>query len=350
MWRRMRIEKNHINNDTSKKILSNHYFLNISKIDDGYVLFRTFNDRVFYIDISNQVFSQINLFQISVYIILVMSIFTYFVSLYFVRISLWSLNKLVDYSKNMSLENLDRKIHIEWPEDDEIKIVAKSFNRSLEKISMQTNALKDFIANASHELKTPLMEISSEIDYSLKSQNYKEGLDNLKNDIKRMDSLLENLILITKIDADTKLKTKKVAIDKLIVHIMNHLSKQYKDKKISFDMSEIHEIYKEANKPSVEMILNNLIENAFKYSKTCGKIAIILDKHHISVKDNWIWIAKKNIEKIWDRFWQEDESKTEDNSFWVWLYIVKRLVQLHDWQIEVESKKWKGTTFTILFD
>ena len=349
MWRRMRIEKNHINNDTSKKILSNHYFLNISKIDDGYVLFRSFNDRVFYIDISNQVFSQINLFQISVYIILVMSIFAYFVSLYFVRISLWSLNKLVDYSKNMCLENLDSKILIEWPENDEIKIVAKSFNRSLEKISIQTNALKDFIANVSHELKTPLMEISSEIDYSLKSKNYKEGLDNLKNDIKRIDSLLENLILITKIDADTKLKTEKVWLDKLLTNILKNLSKNYKNKQINV-VKRTDEIVVDANRPSLQIILNNLIENAFKYSNPWGIVEIVLDKQYISIKDNWIWIAKKNIKKIWDRFWQEDESKTENNSFWVWLYIVKRLVQLHNWQINVETVKWKGTTFTILFD
>jgi signal transduction histidine kinase len=69
---------------------------------------------------------------------------------------------------------LDKKFEIIGREDDEINILASKINTMTDRINKQTLALKDFISNASHELKTPLMSISSEIDYSLKAKQYKE--------------------------------------------------------------------------------------------------------------------------------------------------------------------------------
>jgi len=91
-----------------------------------------------------------------------------------VKSSLSKLNDLVDHVKKLNVDNLHNKINIEGPKDDEINILAIKMNEALEKINKQTNSLKDFVSNASHEFKTPLMTINTEIDYAIKSKKHKE--------------------------------------------------------------------------------------------------------------------------------------------------------------------------------
>jgi signal transduction histidine kinase len=79
---------------------------------------------------------------------------------------------------------LNEKIEISGHPDDEINRVSQKFNEVFEKIHKQTLSLKDFITNASHELKTPLMSMSTEIDYATKTKKYEEGLINLKQQVK----------------------------------------------------------------------------------------------------------------------------------------------------------------------
>jgi len=91
-----------------------------------------------------------------------------------VKTSLEKLNYLVEHVKDLDLDNLHNKLEIIGAEDDEINILAKRMNEAMEKINRQTLALKDFISNASHELKTPLMTMNSEIDYAIKSKKHKD--------------------------------------------------------------------------------------------------------------------------------------------------------------------------------
>jgi signal transduction histidine kinase len=72
------------------------------------------------------------------------------------------------------------------------------------------------------------------------------------------------------------------------------------------------------------------------------------DKEFI-VKDSWVWIDKNNLNKIWERFWQEDRSKTDTKSFGLGLYLTKLLVEKHGREIKVESQKWKWSEFKIVF-
>ena len=80
-----------------------------------------------------------------------------------------------------------------------------------------------------------------------------------------------------------------------------------------------------------------------------GSVKITLNSREFIIKDTWIWIKKENLEKVWDRFWQEDSSKTDITSFGLWLYLVKLLVEKHWWNIEVKSTQWKWSEFRITF-
>lgn len=349
------IFKNHFLNNITINIESEEYQIlknniiikNISKSDEKYFYFENFWVKVVVLDISPQINSQKNLIIITLYLLFLFGVLSYFISLYFVKSSLSKLNDLIDHVKKLNVDNLHNRINIVGPDDDEINILAIKMNEALEKINKQTNSLKDFVSNASHEFKTPLMTISTEIDYAIKSKKHKEWLENIKWEISSFNSLLDELVLISKIDSEINLKKDKKNIFEILEKNLNNISKNYKDKNIKI-IKKIDKVEKMVHNSSFEIISKNLIENAFKYTES-WKIEIILNEKEFVVKDTGIWIEKKNLDKIWERFWQEDSSKTDKKSFGLGLYLTKLLVEKHWWNIEVRSKKWEWSEFKILF-
>ena len=320
----------------------------ISKLWDSYFYYHRVNDTVVVRDITPQIQSQKNLLITSIYLLIFSAILAYIVSLYFVKSSLRKLNDLVDYVKWLDLNNLEKKYEIIWPENDEINVLAMKINSATDKINKQTLALKDFISNASHELRTPLMSINSEIDYSLKSKEYKEWMENIKWEILNLNNLLDELVLISKLDADSEFKKFNKNISEVVSSVSKMIEKKYKGKWLKMELKCDDNVEKMVHNSSFEIIAKNLIENAFKYTDEWS-IEITLNDKEFSVKDTWKWIKKENLEKIWDRFWQEDSSKTDITSFGLWLYLVKLLVEKHWWNIEVKSNQWKWSEFKIMF-
>ena len=319
----------------------------ISKLWTSYFYYHKINDTVIVREITPNVQAQKNLLFISIYLLVFFGILSYILSIYFVKTSLNRLNDLVEYVKWLNLNNLDKKFEIIGREDDEINILASKINAVTDRINKQTLALKDFISNASHELKTPLMSINSEIDYSLKAKKYKEWMENVKSEIWNINDLLDELVLISKLDSGTELNKTDKDVSQVVKSVVNMIEKKYNDKWLKLSM-KLDKVEKKVHNSSFEIIAKNLIENAFKYTEKWS-IKIILNEQEFSVKDSWIWINKENLEKIWDRFWQEDSSKTDTTSFGLGLYLVKLLVEKHWWKISVESEKWKWSEFKILW-
>ena len=318
----------------------------ISRLGDSYFYFHAVNNDVIVRDITPNIQAQKNLLTTSLYLLLILAVLSYLLSIYFVKSSLRKLNDLVDYVKWLDLNNLEKKYEIVWPENDEINVLAMKINSATDKINKQTLALKDFISNASHELRTPLMSINSEIDYSLKSKEYKEWMENIKWEILNLNNLLDELVLISKLDADSEFKKSNKNISEVVSSVSKMVEKKYKDKWLKLELKCDDNVEKMVHNSSFEIIAKNLIENAFKYTDEWS-IKITLNNKEFSVKDTWKWIKKENLEKIWDRFWQEDSSKTDITSFGLWLYLVKLLVEKHWWNIEVKSNQWKWSEFKI---
>ena len=330
-----------------KDLQENTIFMQISKLWDEYFFYDTLeNNRIVVKHITPNVQAQKNLLLTSIYLLIFSAILSYIVSLYFVKTSLRKLNDLVDYVKWLNLNNLDSKFEIVWPKNDEINILASKINDATDKINKQTLALKDFISNASHELRTPLMSINSEIDYSLKAKDYKQWMENIKSEILNLNNLLDELVLISKLDADTELKKSNKNVSDVVVSTSKMVEKKYKDKWLKLELKCDDNVEKLVHNSSFEIIAKNLIENAFKYTNE-WKITIKLNDKEFSVKDTWIGIKKENVEKVRDRFWQEDSSKTDVTSFGLGLYLVKLLVNKHWWNIELKSTEWKWSEFRI---
>ncbi|MFZ2150648.1 MAG: HAMP domain-containing sensor histidine kinase [Candidatus Absconditicoccaceae bacterium] len=338
-----------INSNEGKAILMSKKRKSIIEIEDYYFIYKIFDNKVYVTNITPHINIQKNLIFTSIYLTLIFGIISYIISIVFVETALKKLNKLLHFLESVNIDNLHNKIDISGHPMDEINRLSLKFNETLEKINKQTLSLKDFVSNASHELKTPLMAISTEIDYVKKSKKYIDGLNNIKDQLQNMNSILETLTTISKIESTQNLEFKETNISKLTHTTIDTLQKLYLHKQIIIKSKISANIIKSVHPQSFNIIIKNLLDNAFKFTPKEGKIEINLDKDKIEIKDSGIGIAENNLDKVWERFWQVDSSKTDTKSFGLGLYLTKILVQKHGRQIYIKSEIKKGTTFTIKF-
>ncbi len=192
------------------------------------------------------------------------------------------------------------------------------------------------------------MAMSSEIDYIIRAKDYNSILK-LKEYIKTMNDLFEQLLLITNIENTEKLPQKFENISIRTKVLVSTLQKKYTDKDLSFELNIKDNITINCHWPSFDMILQNLLDNACKYTKNKWNIKIQLNEHNLIISDDWIWISNHNKEKIRDRFWQEDPAKSDRKSFWLGLYLVKKLIDLQKWTVYIDSEVNEWTEFSVNF-
>ena len=343
--------KLHLNSDSeeAKELLSQKNILWIYKVDGYYLYLQKDWNFLQVNNVTPQVELQYSLLWVSIAILIVWILLSYIASLFFVKTALKKLNTLNEALESLDIDHLHHRIQIEWAEDDEINKVSKKFNQALEKISNQTLWLKDFVRNASHELRTPLMWISTLVDLARKSKNYDESLKEVKEEIKRMDELLDSLLLITRIEETVKLDKEKYDIVKSLNTTLKQLTLEFEGKDIVLNQDIPEVLFKEVHKQWWESIMTNLLRNAFKYVPEKGEINVSLDENCFKVWNSWSWIAKENMEKIWERFWQWDSSNSDRKSFWLWLYLSRLFAEKQGFELYCESEEWKWVTFILKF-
>lgn len=254
---------------------------------------------------------------------------------------------------------------------DEIGILSNSFNnmmdenkRLLDDVLNYDRLKTEFIANMSHELKTPLNIIFSTAQlFSLYINKY-ENLDNvdklnkytdtIKQNCYRLLRLVNNLIDISKLDSGfmvLNLKNQNIVevIEAITLSTVDYIKSM--SRTIIFD-TDIEEKIMAFDEENIERILLNLISNATKFTKAGATIEVsVYDKNDyviISVKDNGRGIPEDKLQQIFQRFKQVDPllSRNHEGSG-IGLSIVKSLVEMHDGKIDVKSKYNEGTEFII---
>lgn len=214
----------------------------------------------------------------------------------------------------------------------------------------------DFFSNASHELKTPLTSILGYLELIdkgiLQNEDEKEAISESIKEAKKMKDLLKDMLIINNLDSNKQLKKEEVSLKETIDEIISSLRPLLLSKEIIVTTNE-DDFTILADKKDIERLLINLIENAIKYNKDKGKIIITLNSNDktFKIEDTGIGISSENINRIFERFYRVDNSKTEKNieGTGLGLAICKHIAQLYDYQIEVQSKLAIGTTFTVHF-
>ena len=234
----------------------------------------------------------------------------------------------------------------------------KETNYKLNEIYNQKN---NFLSITSHQIKIPLISVIWHIKMILEwsfwkiSNDIKNNLEDIHFKLKNLVLLTEDIIDITKIESWDNNIFEDFNLVELLKTIENNFSNIYNKKNINYSFfSEINwywNIY--SCKYSIKKIINNLLSNAIKFTNTWWEISVLLKedwKHYIiDFIDNWIWIEKKDIDKIFNNFisiwWNKNNI---DWYTWLGLSIVKELLINLKWKIEIKSEIWIWSTFTII--
>ncbi len=218
---------------------------------------------------------------------------------------------------------------------------------------------RDFVANASHELKTPVTAIRMVIetlidDETLSCEMQNEFLNRVRNQSLRLSSIINDLLTLSRIESKSDdIKHAPFDLRDCIRSAEALLSPLGKKKEVSMDFTlpgQSVEII--GNKQEMSEVVDNLIDNALKYSQPGGSIKVSLiqngQKAILEVTDTGIGISPKDQQRIFERFYQVDKVRSrESGGTGLGLSIVKHIVQAHQGTIEVESSLGAGSTFRV---
>lgn len=219
--------------------------------------------------------------------------------------------------------------------------------RSLKPAEESMKRLEQFTQDASHELRTPIAVLNSSLDLALKTKNYEEGILSAKEDIVRITLLTERLLELARLDR-LALQKEKIDLSALIERSVEGLQKMASKASVELIADVKPGIRTLADPTLARQMLENLIGNALKFTPKGGKITVSIRGNHLTVTDTGLGISSEDLKRIFDRFFQSDDTRSY-GGFGLGLALVKRIVDLHDWNVTVKSEHGKGTEFVVTF-
>lgn len=334
--------------DIAEELGHNTIIRRLAKIDDEYILYARQWDTIRVSTVTRLVESQIQLIQLFVILMVIFAVLTYLVSLFFVKSSLRNIQKLVSYVDKLDIHSLDTPVPLEGPEDDEIRKIGSALQSTLNTIKEQTDSLRDFVTHASHELKTPLMSLSSTMDAAHKTGKYADYIPKLKSNIQSINNLFDTLLSITKREHHTISKS-SVDIVPILHTIHEELQTMYTDKKIVCTLHTPKEKIISSHIDICRIVFHNIIQNAYKYTPEWGTIDIKLDKNTLTITDTGPGIPSEDQQNIRQKFRKNHSKKWSSQWFGLGLYLVQLLVKKQWRKINVANGKKAGAVFTITF-
>ncbi|MEO8232183.1 MAG: two-component regulator propeller domain-containing protein [Ignavibacteriota bacterium] len=228
------------------------------------------------------------------------------------------------------------------------------------KIREIENMKSRFFTNLSHEFRTPLMLIKGPVEQLLSNKKVDQSVQIklIKRNSEKLQNLIDQLLELSQLEASSiELKAKKENLVSIVRGIFFSFSALAERKNIKLNFQSVNdEILTWIDRDKFEKILNNLLSNAFKFTPDSGTINIEIvntlinniEYTTVAIKDSGIGIAEDMVEKIFDRFYQVDDStKRAYSGSGIGLSLVKELVDLHEWKILVHSKLGFGTEFIL---
>lgn len=264
-------------------------------------------------------------------------------------------------AEKISQSNLSQRIRINEGREDEIGRLVKTLNSLLDRLENSFYRQKQFNADVSHELKTPISVIKAQIEEAIDSEkkltsDQKNILLTIKKQIDQMNQLVSQMLLLAKVDGKNIKPDKEefdlnVVVD-TVIEEMNNLASE-KNISIKKEIREGQGFRMKADLSLITQLLLNLLDNALKYSKDSGKIKIILTKldgfYRLNIIDNGIGIAEEDLDDIFKRFYRVDKSRSREyGGTGLGLSICSWIVKIHGGEINVKSSLKKGSDFEIL--
>ena len=254
--------------------------------------------------------------------------------------------------------NLKARVRVEEDYSEEVEELALAFNNMASSLQKSEYRRQEFVANVSHELKTPMTTISGYVDGILDGTIPPERRDHylhiVSDETKRLSRLVRSMLDISQLQKEQGIpEDKKVHFDleECAGQVLITFEKKINDKHLNVDVNfPEHPVYTVANRDYITQVIYNLIDNAVKFCPEGGTLGLKIregsDKAYVSVSNDGETIPPEELSLVFDRFHKLDKSRSQNRDGWgLGLYIVKTIVCSHGENISVTSKDGK-TEFT----
>ncbi len=277
------------------------------------------------------------------------------VAIYFVTNSMTKpLREMAAAARSFSTGDFSVRVPAEG--EDEIAQLARSFNHMADSMADLESVRRSFIANVSHELKTPMMTIGGFIDGILDGtvpeEKRKQYLLIVSEEVKRLSRMVKSMLSIARIEAgDMKLNPTDFDINELVCRTVFAFEQKIEEKKLEIMGLESDEVFVKADNDLIHQVVYNLIDNAVKFVNEGGYISFsyaVKDGNvFVSVKNTGAGIAQQELPRLFDRFYKTDKSRSLDKTgVGLGLYIVQTIVNQHKGDLLVKSVEGEYTEFT----
>ncbi len=270
--------------------------------------------------------------------------------------SIQPIEEIIQKTNQITQKNLNERIPA--PElEDEIGQLTRAINNLLGRLEQSLKREKQFTSDASHELRTPLSVLRGTLEVLIRkprsSDEYEQKIKTALGTIDRMSALIDQLLALARVENSKNLVKEELELVAFLEELADHTSLE-QHRKITFQPQVSLPIYLKTNEKSLEMILDNLLQNAIKYSPINSDIFLRVGKSgthpYIEVADEGSGIAQEHLEQIFDPFFREKEALDQGiPGTGLGLAIVKKLAQESQINLSVVSKKEVGSTFRLDF-
>lgn len=265
---------------------------------------------------------------------------------------------IADEVKEISAHNLARRIAT-GESRDEWNRLAHTLNQLLNRLQDSFQMQQRFIANASHELSTPLTSISSQLEVSLqrerKAEEYRNVMKSILQDVRHMSKLTQTLLEFAKASGSAGgIEINKLRIDEILLRLPAEVTKLNGQFTVLLSFDNLPEddesLLVFGNEELLFTAIKNIVVNACKYSEThesIVRLALNEQKILVTIDDKGKGISKSDLQNIFEPFFRVEENRTT-KGFGLGLSLANRIIKLHKGEIKVSSIVGHGTTFTII--
>lgn len=263
------------------------------------------------------------------------------------------ISNMIKTMEEIEMSGVPKTITIQNKTKDELHTMARTFNRMIHRLQENMEKQKQFVSDASHELKTPLTIIMNYADFlrrhGLENQEMaNEAINAINSEATRIQKMAQTLLDLATLENESFLEMNELNLVSLCQSVLNQIKPVYK-REISLHYEEDPFITR-ADELKIKQVIIILLDNAMKYSKDRIDVFIEKDKQHaiIRVKDYGIGIPQEEINNIFERFYRVDKARSrETEGSGLGLNIAKSIMTLHKGEIKITSKEGVGTELVL---
>jgi heavy metal sensor kinase len=273
------------------------------------------------------------------------------------RRALRPVDRMAETARRISAEQLAARLE-DGGANDELSRLAQTLNEMLGRLDTSFRQIRQFSADASHELQTPLTILKGEIEVALRMprtpEEYQRILKSALEEIDRVARLVEGLLLLARADAGVlRMDLQPVDLAQLVEDVYGQVKVLADRRKITLLFGVMEPLSIRGDYERLRQVLLNLVDNGIKYTPSGGRVTLSLQRDgewaSLRVTDTGIGLSPGDQEKIFERFYRsaEDRSRGEGGAG-LGLCIARSIAEAHGGKIQVESTPGLGSTFTVL--